>query len=62
MTLLFPSPTGDTWDAGQFAELQRAIRDKALEVGLPFPWYVIPRDAGEIEPVPEDDKGLPDEE
>lgn len=62
LTLLFPSPTGETWDAVQFAELQRAIRDKALEVGLPYPWYVIPRAVDvEEEPIPEDDMDLPDE-
>lgn len=37
------SSSGETWDPGEFAALQRAIRDKALEVGLSYPWYVIPR-------------------
>lgn len=41
--LVLPSPSGETWDPGEFAALQRAIRDKALEVGLSYPWYVIPR-------------------
>lgn len=35
--LVLPDPVGETWDADQFAELQRAFRDKALEVGLPYP-------------------------
>lgn len=41
--LVLPAPSGDTWDPDEFAAIQRAIRDKALEVGLSYPWYVIPR-------------------
>lgn len=40
--LILPDPVGDTWDPDAFAEIQRAIRDKALEVGLSYPWYVLP--------------------
>lgn len=57
--LILPKPEGETWDAESLAELERGLRDKALEVGLPYPWYVVPR-TGE-DTVPEDDRDLPDD-
>ncbi len=52
--LVLPAPSGETWDPEEFAALQRAIRDKALDVGLSYPWYVIPR-SDEEESALEDD-------
>jgi hypothetical protein len=57
----FPTPDGETWDAEQFAALQREFRDKALEVGLPFPWYIVPHAPADADAVPEDDQDLPDD-
>lgn len=59
--LILPEPTGETWDPEQFAQLQREFRDKALEFGLPYPWYVIPRTATSDEGAEEDDADPPDE-
>ncbi len=61
--LVLPAPSGETWDPEEFAELQRAIRDRALEVGLPYPWYVVPRTAADEseDAVLEDDSDLPEE-
>lgn len=60
--LILPEPSGETWDPEQFALLQREFRDKALDLGLPYPWYVIPHTAPTEEPVLEDDADLPDDE
>lgn len=59
--LILPDPAGETWDPEQFAQLQREFRDKALELGLPYPWYVIPRTAASDEVVAEDDSDVSDE-
>lgn len=58
--VILPPPQDETWDPAELAELQRGLRDKALEVGLPYPWYVVPRSQGEEE-VPEDDEDLPED-
>lgn len=60
--LILPDPAGETWDTEQFARLQREFRDKALSVGLPYPWYVIPRTASRENLVLEDDRDPPDEQ
>lgn len=60
--LILPDPEGETWNPAEFAQLQREFRDKALELALPFPWYVIPRTAASGEVAAEDDADVPDEE
>lgn len=55
--LVLPDPEGETWHADDLAELRRAVRDKALEVGLSYPWYLLPRT--EQEEAVEDDADLP---
>jgi hypothetical protein len=59
LLLTLPEPDRETWDPDDLAELRRAIRDKALEVGLAYPWYVVPR-TGHEERV-EDELDLPDD-
>lgn len=56
--VILPEPKDETWDAAAIADLQRGIRDKALEVGLQYPWYVVPRTRNDE--IPEDDEDLPD--
>lgn len=58
--LVLPDPEGETWSADDLAELRRAVRDKALEVGLRYPWYVVPRT--EHDEAVEDDSDLPPED
>ena len=55
--LILPEPEEETWDADDLAELRRGVRDKALEVGLTYPWYLVPRTEHD-EPV-EDESDLP---
>lgn len=57
--VVLPDPEDETWDPVALADLERAFRDKALEVGLPYPWYVLPRTQGDE--VPEDDEDLPED-
>ena len=54
-TIVLPvpdSPTG-TWDSSALLDLKIAFRDKALEVGLTYPWYVQPKP--EFDDVPHED-------
>lgn len=59
LTLPDPEEEEETWNADDLADLRRAVRDKALEVGLSYPWYVVPRTERD-EPV-EDARDLPDD-
>ncbi len=45
--VLLPEPAEETWDPEALSDLARGVRDKALEVGLPYPWYVVPRTASD---------------
>jgi hypothetical protein len=45
-----PPPGAETWPAKDVADLERAIRDKALDLEVPWPWMVVFQPKG-IEPV-----------
>lgn len=53
-TVVLPDPQGLSWDVEDLNDLNRAVRDKALEVHLPYPWYVLPRGQSD-EPQADDD-------
>lgn len=57
--IVLPDPLDETWDAAELSRLQHGVRDKALEVGLAYPWYVIPRTKDDE--TPEDEEDLPDD-
>lgn len=46
-------PPGDTWPLDEIIEMRMAVRDKALELGVAWPWHVRVRPETE-EPEPPD--------
>jgi hypothetical protein len=55
LVVTLPVPRGsDTWPVDGVAELDRKTRDKALELGVPWPWYVVIR--------PDEDEAAADED
>lgn len=54
VTLPTPDP-GDTWSINATRRMSLAVRDKALDLGLAWPWYVRLRPEHE-EPVADEDR------
>jgi hypothetical protein len=50
-----PDPGEGTWPVAQLEEIDRATRDRALELGVPWPWYVRVRPETDEQQVDEDD-------
>jgi hypothetical protein len=62
LVVTLPVPSGsDTWPVEAVAELDRRTRDKALELGVPWPWYLSLRPDQEDGPADEDVENVPDE-
>jgi hypothetical protein len=41
--VVLPDPAGETWPVDDVLELHRRIDDAAVELGVPVPWIVMPR-------------------
>ena len=55
-----PDPSTGTWPAEPLNELARATRDRALELGVSWPWYIVFLPENEEEQEDEDQLQLPD--
>lgn len=51
-----PAPDEGTWPVEALTELDRLARDRAVEKGLSWPWYVVFRAATEDEQEDEEDQ------
>jgi hypothetical protein len=49
------------WDARELCVVDIAVRDKALELGLDFPWFVFVTVSDGDEPMEDDDLPWPDD-
>jgi hypothetical protein len=49
------SPGEETWLVARLEEIDRATRDRALEDGVPWPWYVRVRPETDEPQVEEDE-------
>lgn len=45
VTLPDPNPDEETWPVEDLFRMDREVRDKALELGVAYPWYLRPRPA-----------------
>lgn len=50
IVLANPHEGSSGWDATDIDDLQREVRDKALEFGLRWPWYLRFRPESDVEP------------
>ena len=55
-----PDPETGTWPGETLNELARATRDKALELGVSWPWYIVFLPESDDEQEDEDQLQLPD--